>query len=153
MRKIHWIILGLAFIIIAVLVMGYVFWPRPKPVTPKIMETATGQQLIIEDLKTGNGAQVKEGDSVTVNYVGLLTDGTQFDSSFVHGKPFIFTLGTGQVIEGWDKGLLGMKVGGKRKLTIPPDMAYGARGIGAIGPNATLIFEIDLLAATSSANP
>jgi FKBP-type peptidyl-prolyl cis-trans isomerase len=94
----------------------------------------------------GTGAAAKAGDTVTVNYVGALPDGTVFDASAKHGQPFSFTLGAGQVIAGWDQGLVGMKVGGKRKLIIPPDMAYGAQGAGGvIPPNATLLFEVELV--------
>ena len=101
----------------------------------------------IEDLVVGTGATAKAGDQVSVHYTGWLTDGTKFDSSLDRGEPFAFTLGQGQVIEGWDKGVEGMKVGGKRKLTIPPAMAYGDQGAGdAIPPNATLVFEVELLA-------
>ena len=101
----------------------------------------------IEDLVVGTGATAKAGDQVSVHYTGWLTDGTKFDSSLDRGEPFAFTLGQGQVIEGWDKGVEGMKVGGKRKLTIPPAMAYGDQGAGdAIPPNAVLVFEVELLA-------
>ena len=103
-------------------------------------------ELIIEDLKVGEGAPVEKYNIVTVNYTGWLTDDTKFDSSLNPGRsPFRFTVGGGQVIKGWDEGLLGMKVGGKRKLTIPPSMGYGNRDMGVIPPNSTLIFEIDLL--------
>ena len=103
-------------------------------------------ELIIEDLKVGEGAPVEKYNIVTVNYTGCLTDDTKFDSSLNPGRsPFRFTVGGGQVIKGWDEGLLGMKVGGKRKLTIPPSMGYGNRDMGVIPPNSTLIFEIDLL--------
>jgi FKBP-type peptidyl-prolyl cis-trans isomerase len=103
--------------------------------------------LKIEDLVVGTGATAKAGDQVSVHYTGWLTDGTKFDSSLDRGEPFAFTLGQGQVIEGWDKGVEGMKVGGKRKLTIPPAMAYGDQGAGdAIPPNAVLVFEVELLA-------
>jgi FKBP-type peptidyl-prolyl cis-trans isomerase len=103
--------------------------------------------LKIEDLVVGTGAAAKAGDQVSVHYTGWLTDGTKFDSSLDRGEPFAFTLGQGQVIEGWDKGVEGMKVGGKRKLTIPPDMAYGDQGAGeVIPPNAVLVFEVELLA-------
>ena len=102
--------------------------------------------LNVEDLVVGNGAEAKAGRKVQVHYTGWLTDGKKFDSSLDRGKPFAFTLGAGQVIDGWDKGVAGMKVGGKRKLTIPPHLGYGARGAGnVIPPNATLVFEVELL--------
>ena len=103
-------------------------------------------ELIIEDLKVGEGTAVAKYNIVTVNYTGWLTDGTKFDSSLNPGRsPFRFTVGGGQVIKGWDEGLIGMKVGGKRKLTIPPNMGYGGQDMGVIPPNSTLVFEIDLL--------
>lgn len=102
-------------------------------------------ELKIEDLVVGSGAEAKAGDEVKVHYSGTLTDGTKFDSSFDRNEPFEFTLGAGQVIEGWDKGFAGMKVGGKRKLTIPASMGYGDREIGPIPANSTLIFEVELL--------
>lgn len=102
--------------------------------------------LIIEDLKIGEGAEAKPGNTVTVNYLGTLVNGTKFDSSYDRGQSFSFLLGGGQVIPGWDQGLVGMKIGGKRKLTIPPAFAYGEQGVpGAIPANATLIFEVELL--------
>ena len=105
--------------------------------------------LKIEELKVGTGAEAKTGDEVQVHYTGWLTDGTKFDSSVDRGQPFSFTLGVGMVIRGWDEGVVGMKVGGKRKLTIPAHMGYGARGAGGvIPPNATLVFEVELLGIT-----
>ena len=102
--------------------------------------------LQIEDIKIGEGQEVEKFNIVTVNYTGLLEDGTKFDSSLNPGRtPFRFTVGAGQVIKGWDEGLIGMKVGGKRKLTIPPELGYGSRDNGPIPANSTLIFEIDLL--------
>ena len=102
--------------------------------------------LVIEDIKIGEGQEVEKFNIVTVNYTGLLEDGTIFDSSLNPGRtPFRFTVGAGQVIKGWDEGLIGMKVGGKRKLTIPPELGYGSRDNGPIPANSTLIFEIDLL--------
>lgn len=103
-------------------------------------------ELKIEELKEGSGKQAVAGKSVKVHYTGWLTDGTKFDSSVDRGQPFDFELGAGRVIQGWDKGVAGMKVGGKRKLTIPSEMGYGARGAGGvIPPNATLVFEVELL--------
>ena len=102
--------------------------------------------LVIEDLKIGDGQEVEKFNIVTVNYTGLLENGTKFDSSLNPGRtPFRFTVGAGQVIKGWDEGLMGMKIGGKRKLTIPPELGYGSRDNGPIPANSTLIFEIDLL--------
>ena len=108
-------------------------------------EVETGE-LIIEDLKVGQGDPVEKHDIVTVNYTGWLKDGTKFDSSLNPGRtPFRFTVGAGQVIKGWDEGIPGMKIGGKRKLTITPNMGYGNRDMGTIPANSTLIFEVDLL--------
>lgn len=102
-------------------------------------------ELKIEDLKAGVGDEAVTDKKVTVNYKGMLTDGTQFDSSYDRDEPFSFTLGAGQVIAGWEKGVVGMKVGGKRKLTIPPELGYGAQQVGKIPANSTLIFEVELL--------
>ncbi len=105
---------------------------------------ATG--LDITDLQVGTGAAATAGHKVEVHYTGWLTDGSKFDSSLDRGEPFTFTLGAGMVIQGWDQGVAGMKVGGKRKLVIPPELGYGARGAGrVIPPNATLVFEVELL--------
>lgn len=116
-----------------------------KTVNTKKMADVT--ELKIEDLKVGTGAEAVAGKKITVNYTGTLIDGTKFDSSLNPGRtPFEFNLGAGQVIEGWDKGFAGMKVGGKRRLTIPSSMGYGSQGAGGIiPPNATLIFEVELL--------
>ncbi|TIC84668.1 FKBP-type peptidyl-prolyl cis-trans isomerase [Crenobacter intestini] len=103
-------------------------------------------ELIIEDIEVGTGAEATSGQEVTVHYSGYLTDGSKFDSSRDRYQPFSFPLGAGHVIKGWDLGVAGMKVGGKRKLTIPPDLGYGARGAGGvIPPNATLVFDVELL--------
>lgn len=108
------------------------------------MTTTSG--LIYEDTRLGTGATAVTGQTVTVHYTGWLTNGTKFDSSKDRNEPFTFQLGGGNVIKGWDEGVVGMKVGGIRKLTIPPQLAYGARGAGGvIPPNATLVFEVELL--------
>ena len=107
---------------------------------------AHAEDLKITDLKVGDGAQAVAGQTVTVHYTGWLMDGTKFDSSVDRGEPFSFPLGAGRVIRGWDEGVAGMKVGGKRELIIPPQMGYGSRGAGGvIPPNATLKFEVELL--------
>lgn len=110
----------------------------------KEVTTSSGLQYI--DLKTGTGATAQVGQTVTVHYSGWLENGNKFDSSIDRGQPFSFPLGAGRVIKGWDEGVQGMKVGGKRKLIIPSTLGYGARGAGgAIPPHATLIFEVELL--------
>lgn len=110
-----------------------------------VVTTESGLQ--IEDIECGEGDEAVTGQLVSVHYVGTLEDGTQFDSSRDRGEPFQFPLGGGQVIQGWDEGVQGMKIGGLRKLTIPPELGYGQAGAGGvIPPNATLIFEIELLA-------
>jgi len=104
-------------------------------------------ELICEDLTLGEGDEAVAGRTIVVHYTGWLTDGSKFDSSLDRNDPFSFELGAGMVIRGWDEGFSGMKVGGKRKLTIPPEMGYGAHGAGGvIPPNATLVFEVELLA-------
>ena len=109
-------------------------------------ERTTPSGLKITDISIGTGAEAKSGDKVWVNYRGTLTNGKEFDSSYSRNEPFNFPLGAGRVIRGWDEGVAGMKVGGRRKLVIPPDLAYGERGAGGvIPPNATLIFEVELV--------
>lgn len=105
-----------------------------------------------EELSVGEGELAEPGDRLTVHYVGMLTNGKVFDSSLDSNTPFTFTLGKGDVIRGWDEGLQGMRAGGKRRLMIAPDYAYGSRGIGPIPPNATLIFEVELLEVQKAGN-
>lgn len=146
-------ILGAVFVGLLLWVMSII--PQAEVQEPKVEEQKSEEvvevveetkELIIDDTKVGEGAEAKAGDTVSVHYVGTLTDGTKFDSSRDRGLPFSFELGAGRVIKGWDEGVAGMKVGGVRKLTIPPSLGYGERGAPpAIGPNATLVFEIELL--------
>ena len=117
--------------------------PTVPPVTGKAPTT-----LVVKDIKPGTGAAAKAGQTLTVNYVGVsCSTGKAFDASYPRKQPFSFTLGQGQVIQGWDKGLVGMKVGGRRELVIPASLGYGASGSGSIKPNETLIFVVDLVSA------
>lgn len=121
----------------------------PKRTKPKVTppKGPPPQQLVKEELIPGTGPEAEAGDEVTVQYVGVdYKTGAEFDSSWSRSEPFSFRLGGGEVIRGWDLGVEGMKVGGRRELIIPPDLAYGSEGAGTIAPNATLVFVIDLLA-------
>jgi len=123
---------------------------QPSATAPaKPAETApppSDEKLGVKDLTVGKGAEAKAGDTVKVHYVGTLTDGKEFDSSRKHNEPFTFELGAGRVIKGWDQGVAGMKVGGKRRLTVPPSLGYGARGFPpVIPPSSTLLFDVELL--------
>jgi len=148
-------------IIVLILIAGGIYFlisqPAQQPSQNQNQQTSASydiQGMKVEILKEGTGEEAKAGDNIVVNYVGTLLDGTKFDSSvdpsFNHVEPFPYTLGQNQVIQGWELGILGMKVGEKRKLTIPPELAYGAAGRPPVIPqNATLIFEIDMLAINS----
>ncbi|MEM8603702.1 MAG: FKBP-type peptidyl-prolyl cis-trans isomerase [Cyanobacteria bacterium P01_F01_bin.86] len=115
-------------------------------VSEGVVTTESGLQY--EDIVTGTGVMPEVGQQVTVHYTGTLEDGSKFDSSRDRNQPFVFTLGVGQVIKGWDEGVASMRVGGQRKLIIPPDLGYGAQGAGGvIPPNATLLFDVELLSA------
>ncbi|MBB1495716.1 FKBP-type peptidyl-prolyl cis-trans isomerase [Propioniciclava sp. MC1595] len=117
-----------------------------KP-TIEIPDTDAPAELVLDDLEVGTGPEAKPGQQVAVHYVGVAwSDGTEFDNSYDRGEPLVFGLGAGQVIQGWDSGIAGMKVGGRRRITIPPHLGYGARGAGGvIKPNETLVFVCDLV--------
>lgn len=143
------------FAILALVVFGLMLYTLLVPQNNEVDDTidlsqqeimANQGELIIEDIEEGSGdAVVEAGDEIVIHYHGTLTDGTVFDSSVDRGEPFQTQIGVGQVIQGWDEGVIGMKTGGKRKLTIPPNMAYGEQGVGSIPPNSTLIFEVELV--------
>lgn len=118
-----------------------------QPLTEEEMNNfqTTESGLKFQDEVVGTGAEAKSGSTVTVNYLGTLTDGTKFDSSYDRNTPFSTQIGVGAVIKGWDEGIVGMKVGGKRKLVIPPSLGYGEQDLGTIPPNSTLVFEVELL--------
>ena len=144
MKKI--ILITALLLIAAGLVFFFVFNKKQKSEPLPEETNQMSDSLKIEILKEGTGVAAKNGDIVSVHYTGTLISGTKFDSSVDRGQPFSFTLGAGQVIKGWDQGVLGMKVGEQRKLFIPSDLAYGASGAGGIiPPNAPLIFEVELL--------
>jgi peptidylprolyl isomerase len=126
--------------------MSVPFTKQPAAEAPgQASEGKEMTELKYEDLVTGTGASPQPGQNVTVHYTGTLENGTKFDSSLDRGQPFTFKIGIGQVIKGWDQGVMTMKVGGKRKLIIPPQLGYGSRAVGPIPPNSTLIFEVELI--------
>ena len=139
-------------VIIILVLVGIYLMVQSTKMTPAQNNTTTSQTsntggLVVTDEVVGTGAEAKAGMTVTVQYTGTLENGKKFDSSYDHGTPFTFALGAGQVIKGWDQGVAGMKVGGKRKLVIPPALGYGAQDVGGglIPPNSTLTFEVELV--------
>lgn len=152
-------ILLVVYVVIAAAIIGVGAWYANSLTQSQSSATQQTQNnnntmdgLVVNDTTVGTGTVAEVGDYVTVNYTGTLDDGTVFDSSLKPGRtPFSFVLGAGQVIKGWDEGVLGMKVGGTRELTIPPSLGYGSQGAGTvIPPNATLHFTITLLSVSSS---
>ena len=129
-------------LLIALAIIGAALW---KYFSPSGLENTTATGLKYVDEVVGAGANPSPGKTVIVHYTGWLENGTKFDSSVDRGQPFEFPIGVGRVIRGWDEGVMTMKVGGKRKLIIPPGLGYGSRDLGEIPPNSTLIFEVELL--------
>ncbi|HUC87410.1 MAG TPA: FKBP-type peptidyl-prolyl cis-trans isomerase [Candidatus Saccharimonadales bacterium] len=148
MKKHHAIGLG-SLVVLVIVIVGLAIIFNNKAAAPAATNTTnqgtTSMQLQKTDETVGTGAEAVAGDTVTVNYTGTLENGTVFDSSYSRNQPFSFKLGAGQVIKGWDEGVVGMKVGGKRKLVIPPSLGYGDQATGSIPANSTLIFQIQLL--------
>ena len=140
----NWTAFGVLALVGLATFVGQATLAGDKKKEEKVITTDSGLKYV--DVKVGDGDVAKKGDTVSVHYTGWLKDGKKFDSSKDRGKPFEFPLGAGRVIKGWDEGVAGMKVGGTRKLIIPPDLGYGARGAGnVIPPNAELTFEVELL--------
>ncbi len=152
-------IIGVIFFLVVVLIGYFVYRDYTANNQPAVQSTIdatppapsanainTASGLVYEDLRVGDGAAARSGDTVTVNYTGWLADGTKFDSSLDRGQTFDFTLGNGSVIAGWDQGVVGMKVNGIRLLAIPPQLGYGSAGYGSIPGEATLTFEVQLVA-------
>ncbi len=147
------LVIIIVLVIVAIFIGGYFLFMNSNKgaVSQNDQENNSSNNFEVQGMKVeivaqGSGTVAKNDDSVTVNYVGTLADGTTFDSSYDRNAPFTFPVGQGRVIKGWDLGIVGMKVGEKRKLTIPPDLAYGPSGfMGVIPPNATLNFEVELL--------
>ncbi len=149
-KKLISIILLIVIILIIVVLVFFAIIKKEKGKEVIKIERTQKQlahpELLIEDIDPGKGKIAKEGDTASVHYIGKLEDGTVFDSSYKRGKPLTFTLGQGRVIQGWEIGIEGIREGGKRKLTIPPELGYGESGVrGIIPPNSPLIFEVELI--------
>ena len=134
-------------VVVSIFIVGFffVFGPNVLSIFKMNNNANNPSKLVVQDATLGQGEEAQSGDRIIVHYVGRFVDGKIFDSSLSRKEPFQFVLGLGQVIPGWEQGIVGMKVGGVRILTIPPELAYGENGYGPIPPNSTLIFEVQLL--------
>src|SRR3989344_3019409 len=140
------IIGGIVVLVAVLIIVGQSrSWAGPLTNNQQTAMIARGDGLVIKDIVAGTGRAAKFGDMLVVNYAGTLTNGVQFDSSYARREPFRFQLGAGQVIKGWEEGFEGMKIGGKRELTIPPEMGYGPNAVGPIPPNSVLKFTVELV--------
>lgn len=139
-------LIAAAIIIVVIITFIQIMSTKSQNQQAQSNNTSSTEKLVIKDIKIGTGKAVVKGDTVVINYVGKLTNGKVFDSSYSRGTPFVTQIGVGQVIKGWDEGIPGMKPGGERELIIPGNLAYGSTGIpGTIPPNATLIFDVALV--------
>lgn len=154
MNKNHWIAVVVAIVVVGFFAFGGSLFNVYRSAQPQstTFNNQTGSTInmpepgfIVQDLVEGSGEEAKAGDRVRVHYVGALPSGEVFDSSLVREEPFEFIIGAGMVIEGWDKGIAGMKIGSRRRLVIPPELGYGSQPIGPIPANSTLIFEVELI--------
>jgi peptidylprolyl isomerase len=152
MRKDTIFLIGLSCVVLLGILFyyGVIRLPQVAPNESSTQSAETpaanpDEKLVVTDTKVGTGPVVKSGDTISINYTGTLKDGTKFDSSYDRGQPFETKIGVGEVIEGWDQGIIGMKVGGKRRLVIPPSLGYGDQAAGSIPPNSTLIFDVELM--------
>lgn len=145
LNKNQWVAVSASFALLAYLLFASPIMNLFNPPADNSEAQTLQTGIVIEDIEGGEGLVAESGDTLTVHYVGTLSDGRVFDSSLDRNIPFSFTLGTGEVIRGWDDGFSGMRVGGKRRLIVAPDYGYGPLGVGTIPPNSTLIFEVELL--------
>ncbi len=140
------LVTGIAVVVaVGVGAFFFIFIPKKQSMDSTNVPSTSGAQLIVQDEEVGTGAVAKAGDTVSVNYTGKFKDGTVFDASAKHGGPIDFQIGVGRVIQGWDQGIPGMKVGGKRLLIVPPELGYGPNDYGPIPGNSTLVFEVELV--------
>jgi FKBP-type peptidyl-prolyl cis-trans isomerase len=147
LNKNEWVAVAVGLGVVVFMLFGNHFWAlfNQSANTNNNVVELPQEGVVVQDFVNGQGEVVATGDVVVVHYIGRLTDGKVFDSSVDRNTPFQFTIGRGEVIRGWDEGLVGMRVGGQRRLVIAPNFAYGDRGVGTVPPNSTLVFDVQLL--------